>query len=744
MLKTLKILGLILFAIGLLLAGIYLKLHHDLKPSFKYPAVVAVQPTPPSKHLRIAPYQGSHPSRWRRPTETFKFPIDYGDVGPSIPLFAGPPQYPFACMTESTGLGQPVVDNQQGWGVPVYHVDQAGNKTSERIGFSQDCGLTTQAIVIQRNDQDKYSISPLFEAPKLLNKKNVDTQNPNPWGHGEAGTINRYLYTLLIPAKDYQSATEQSLEAWNGHLIYYFQGGVSIGFRQGSLKIHKIANTLKDLLQAGYAIATSTGNATSSTYDIWIAEDTLSRVVQQFSQRFSKPKRIIGVGGSGGAIQQYLISQNHPGLLDAGVALYSYPDMATQIPGALDCELLEYYFDRLTANPERWSHWSQRKWIEGMNSIDHYPSRYRWYQPWINILNGEMPSMPKGASTCSQSWRGTADQFNNPNFNIEYQSYSPEVRASTHWTHWENLKRIYGTNNRGYAHSLFDNQGVQYGLKALKQGIISVAEFLDINAKIGGWLPQHSMRNSQYWVLSGEPNLRDLSLWSEFNMTHRGLPQWPAPRSIANPLAVEAAFRSGMVFTGKLRMPMIDLRHYLDDNIDMHYSWASFSIRKRIQASLGQHQRQVIWMTQKPHFPLVEAVEALQDWLDLQDANPLASLVTNRPSTLKDSCYTSEGKLIASGPEVWDGHWNQKPTGACLKTYPNYANARQIAGDDILGLTFICQLIPVREAISKGVYAPIDISEHIQELERIFPKGVCDYQQPGQGFPFAPEAWPYQ
>jgi hypothetical protein len=41
------------------------------------------------------------------------------------------------------------------------------------------------------------------------------------------------------------------------------------------------------------------------------------------------PYYTVGVGGSGGAIQQYVFGQNHPGLLDAAIPQYSYSDMIT-------------------------------------------------------------------------------------------------------------------------------------------------------------------------------------------------------------------------------------------------------------------------------------------------------------------------------------------------------------------------------------------------------------------------------
>ncbi len=51
-------------------------------------------------------------------------------------------------------------------------------------------------------------------------------------------------------------------------------------------------------------------------------------------------------------------------------------------------------------------------------------------------------------------------------------------------------RNIYGTDPRtGFALRPFDNVGVQYGLRALEEGIISPKQFLDLNDRIGGHDP---------------------------------------------------------------------------------------------------------------------------------------------------------------------------------------------------------------------------------------------------------------
>ncbi len=56
------------------------------------------------------------------------------------------------------------------------------------------------------------------------------------------------------------------------------------------------------------------------------------------------PVLTIGQGGSAGAIQQFLITQNYPGLLDAITASAVFPDWVTTKPGIVDCALLEDFY----------------------------------------------------------------------------------------------------------------------------------------------------------------------------------------------------------------------------------------------------------------------------------------------------------------------------------------------------------------------------------------------------------------
>src|SRR5690606_10358293 len=94
-------------------------------------------------------------------------------------------------------------------------------------------------------------------------------------------------------------------------------------------------------------------------------------VKDRFVTAYGVPDYTVGVGGSGGSIQQYIYAQNHPGLIDAAIPQYSYPDMVTQTIHVGDCELLGRWMDlRVLDGDERWKDWTNRTRLIGLNATD--------------------------------------------------------------------------------------------------------------------------------------------------------------------------------------------------------------------------------------------------------------------------------------------------------------------------------------------------------------------------------------
>ena len=69
-------------------------------------------------------------------------------------------------------------------------------------------------------------------------------------------------------------------------------------------------------LADGNLLATSTLNTFNTACDDVLSAETLMMVTEHVVETVRDPRYVIGQGGSGGAIQQYLINQNYPGLLD--------------------------------------------------------------------------------------------------------------------------------------------------------------------------------------------------------------------------------------------------------------------------------------------------------------------------------------------------------------------------------------------------------------------------------------------
>src|SRR6266540_3721684 len=179
----------------------------------------------------------------------------------------------------------------------------------------------------------------------------------------ERGTIDRFIYSIAVLDPE-----QTKLSDWNGKAIYYFGGGVAIGHYQGSNNQNESRYPYG--LGKGYAILWSTGTKTNTHYNLVLGGETALMVKSRFVTEYDDPIYTIGLGGSGGGIQQYVYGQDEPGLLDGGIPQYSYPDMVTQTIHIGDCELLEHWMDlQVLANPaSKWRVWSNRSWLEGLSS----------------------------------------------------------------------------------------------------------------------------------------------------------------------------------------------------------------------------------------------------------------------------------------------------------------------------------------------------------------------------------------
>ena len=712
------------------------------------------------------------------------FPVQPGEVGPVHPQ--NPLQQPFACTTDKVGLGEPLVDNHLKVGQPI------GNR-----GYSQYCGAPMQVSYYYRNIDGKFVSLPESGLPDDVEMITRDGRQVPFVVRLERGVLNRFIYvnTMLAAADEVPEHPDSSL--WNRRLVMFYNGGIGIGHKQaGRAAIKVIGPTIvnddfmfnSDLLAQGYAVTTSSGMTTETTYHLPLLLQTSELVKRQFEARYGQAGITIGLGGSGGAIQALYNSNQTDGLLDGMLLTHLFPDLLTQINGVGDCELLEYYFDRGHAvNGELdpfWADWDNRRLIEGFNAVNGY-------EPIKTDISGQgrplMSTANKGASTCTEGWRLSVPVFFNPRFFLPFTDYQQawieqDVKAleKTKWSHWDDAVDLYGRKKNSYAGRTYDNEGVQYGLQALRNGQLSVERFLHLNQRIGGWLPSEQMqleaapyypygaltfKGAEFWdflklnltlsnageLWDGTRNLIDLtrgkspdwlvdllgssdhqSVWSHYNGT-----AWREPvvakRSQADLSAIRNAEKHQLVFRGQLTKPTIVLSYYLDNHLDMHDARQAFLTRQRVANAGSDTSLMSIWGAQPdekgkiPREQLKQIVQqgltSLESWL-IEERKPLSAL---------DRCWDADRVLVAVGDGVWNGIEDPAlAQGACSVRFAIHSNPRVQAGEPFVADTLKCALEPVEQAISKGVYGAVTFTAaQRQQLQATFPSGVCNYAQPG-------------
>jgi len=639
------------------------------------------------------------------------------------PIFSGPQQQPFGCALEN--------------------FDDLPDLTPVNPGDPEDCEAEDRVDYLYKDTAGDFNLfDPSTGVPSdVAETTTTEGETIDYIVRVERGTINRFLYSIAMLAPDETSPNDPDYSAWNDKLIYKFEGGVAIGHQQGDPDEDDM---LLDLgLSQGYAVVYSTGTSTSTHYDLQVGGETALMVKEEFIERHGTPEYTVGLGDSGGAIQQYVYGQNHPELLDAAIPVQSYPDMVTQTIHVGDCELLEFYMDQVAGNP-KWANWDNRQWLEGLNSESDV------FNPWTGS---------NGSSECTESWRGLGQLVLNPFFTdgATGLTLTPQLLQEVEWTHWGDLKQVYGLDEFGFGRRTWDNVGVQYGLQAFREGKISDEEFLRINAAVGSWKETQNMEppGLPFNPNADEPDPYDAR---NMNLSENGN---PAPREEASIEAIEAAYEEGIVFHGEIDIPIIDVRPYLEEELDMHNSHQSFAARQRMIEWKGHADNQIIWFVGPPEdnelFLERRALEVVDEWMQEVQSNPNKPVGNLRPPRAVDACFDSDQNLIAQGDDVWNGilgdnecgtgsgdHPGTKLSdasegsgcGECAEKFKIYTQSRIIAGGPIGGDVFKCQRKSVEEALADGTYGnwePTD--EQIAQLKAIFPDGVCDYSQPDAGLP---------
>jgi hypothetical protein len=584
------------------------------------------------------------------------------------PVFSGPHQKPFVCQTEAAGLGAPT-DEDCSVKTVVTYAYKSSTPPPAANGRGRG-GQAPGALPAGFNPYDPAAGRPADMATTTT----ADGKTIDYVIRRERGTINRAIYeiTLLVNGNAAPDPWTPN-EGWNGRVVYSFGGGCAAGYRQGLP-----GGAINDeFLSKGFAVAVSSLNVFGNNCDDVISSETMMMVKEHFVKEFGVPVHTIGIGGSGGAIQEYMMAQNYPGLLDGLLPQISFPDNAI-FESVIDCSLLDHAFN---STKSQWND-DQKAAVSG-------------YATWKTCSTGWMSS---GAPTslANNQVKAVACNATIPKTLAFDPTSNP---AGARCDYFDDLVNVYGKDSKtGAARRPLDNIGVQYGLAAFNAKQITFDQFVELNDVIGG----HDVDGN---IVAG--------------------------RDAADPAALKIAYQSGRINMGGGSLgsiPILDTRGYLDMSGNLHDRFRSMVTRARLKETNGNADNQVTLM-----FPpggtaplrAGEMVGLMNQWLDNVDhdtskASAASKVVHDKPAGLVDACWTAEGEKIVE-PQTFDGK------GRCNQLYPAHSDPRMVAGAPLTDEILKCTLKPV----SAADYAQSLTADQMARLKSTFAQGVCDYKRPG-------------
>jgi hypothetical protein len=420
------------------------------------------------------------------------------------------------------------------------------------------------------------------------------------------------------------------------------------------------------LLGHGYVLASHALDNAGHNCNLASEAEALIMTKEHVIKTYGNVLWTIGSGCSGGSLVQQQVANAYPGLYQAITPQCSFTDAWSSAMEYEDYVMLLQYFE----TPSRWS--PGTVWTPAQISavIDHpnvgNPVTFTSVIPNSGDPSRSCPSVP-------------SSQVYNP------QSNPGGVKCTLQ----DYMVNVFGKRPDGFANRPFDNVGIQYGLDGLRTGLLSAAQFVDLNTHLGG-------------------------------LNYNGKLQ-PA-RSAADNIGLQRAYTSGAVDSANNlnQVAIIDLRG--PDPGAFHDVYRTYAMRDRLLQDFGTADNQVLWRGLAPIIGDAtfsdQAVLAADQWVARFTADrraiPLAEKIReDKPGTVADRCT--------------DGSGNDVPAEVCDEAVSAYGTPRFAAGEPHTDDVLKCQLQPMRRADYPATFTDPEWAA----LQKAFPTGVCNYGAPG-------------
>jgi len=617
------------------------------------------------------------------------------------PVFSGPQMQPWVCATQTaktvtvTSRGSTPPDAQvttRASGLGSDPLDEQCNATAvytfyyRKAAAPANCTFGVTGASACYTQYDPAAMPADAEIAGLTNDRGATVKDLI---RVERGAINRTIYTLvsLFDPRDANTPWAPP-KGWNGKLVWQFGASASHS-RFQSAPARSLFDSAGGIgLQRGFMVATSSFTDHGTNSNDVLGAETMMMVKERITEHYGEIRYTIGDGCSGGSIKQLALASAYPGLIDGIQPQCTYADALTPFIEIPDCADLQANYYANNPNGQALTD-AQRSAIDGHDNAG-------FCSVWIRSF---LPAMdPTRAQNCAFP----------ANFPLVYNRTSnPKGIRCTAVDH---LAGVLGTtvdpDGITRVPTIVDNIGVQYGLKALRDKVISAEEFVRVNEGAGGY---------------------DNDL------------VWHPERSRARPEALAIHYRAGLVSDGRqlAKVPIIDMRGNQAAAGDIHANWRPYSVRDRLDRDAGSHGNQVIWKFNSnggaapPGAALLrKAFTTMDAWLAAIEADKSTApiekkVLKNKPAAAVDFCLATTGATDAdlSATVGLDD-------AAC--PVKQQASPRQVAGGPRAENIYKCQLKPL--AFTDPDYGGAAFSSDQQaRLKAVFPDGVCNWNVPGVG-----------
>ncbi len=499
----------------------------------------------------------------------------------------------------------------------------------------------------------------------------------------ETGYQDRDQYQISVLFQPGKPWTTFSPQAQFNHKLLITHGfSCGVDYQTGTAPTTTGDPAAQVALGRGFMTMSTALDHTGHNCNLPLEAESLVMAKEHIIKSYGLLRYTIGTGCSGGSLAQQWIANAYPGVYQGILPTCSFPDAYSTATQFLDYHLLLLYFN----HPTKWGtgvSWASAQMNDVMGGPDGVTNAAVSDGAQFHVA---VPTDPCAGTT-------SADRYNpitNPGGvrctigDAAINVFGPEPRRL-----WNPIEQKVG---RGFVRMPVDNVGVEYGLGALKARQITPAEFVDLNAKIGG-------------------------LDIDTNPTPNRIDSGSSP-------ALGRAYRSGMIneATNLNRTAIIDCR---GPNPGLfHDAYRAFAVRARLDRAHGTHANQLIWegpvrFTADVNCE-VNSFIAMDRWLtrvekDHSDRSLPKKVIHDRPADLTDEC--------------WDGSGHKLSNTLCPPGVVNVEGTpRTVAGDDITTDTNKCRLGPLRRSSFHGITFT---DTEWATLKATYPQGVCDFSKLG-------------